>query len=162
MPCFVTFTARHSKVLSAMENAHIMLKTATKCSNYAFPFGLCFLRQIMLKIMLAYIMYQCLDAAILKCVTTVQSEPSCCVKLKQCVNSNGEMKQSRLGQVQAWKMVSHVVSPQNIITIVMCIFCRCDKSEQVNTKYLQWQSCQSETVRRAPLVRSPTTAGRFE
>ena len=35
MPCFVTLTARHSKVLSSMENAHIMLKTATKCSNYA-------------------------------------------------------------------------------------------------------------------------------
>ena len=60
MPCFVTLTARHSKVLSSMENAHIMLKTAAvnaqimlKIKDYVFPFGLCFLRQIMLKIMLA-------------------------------------------------------------------------------------------------------------
>ena len=61
MLCVVTSTAEYkAKVLSSMENAHIMLEMAEKCSNYAkiedyaFPFGLCFVRQIMLKIMLAY------------------------------------------------------------------------------------------------------------
>ena len=57
MPCVVTSTAKYSKVLSSMENAHIMLEMAGKGSeieDYAFPFGLCFSRPIMLKIMLAY------------------------------------------------------------------------------------------------------------
>ena len=43
-----------------MENAHIMLEMAEnaqimpKIEDYAFPFGFCFVRQIMLKIMLTY------------------------------------------------------------------------------------------------------------
>ena len=48
MPCFVTLTASHSKVLSSMENADIMLKTAAKCSKYAKNYGLCFSFWIML------------------------------------------------------------------------------------------------------------------
>ena len=65
MPCFVTLTARHSKVLSSRENAHIMLKTAAKCSNYAENQGLCFSFWIMLfeadyAKNYASIMYQCL------------------------------------------------------------------------------------------------------
>ena len=45
---------------SSTENAHIMLEMAKKrqimleSEDYAFPFGLCFSIQIMLKIMLAY------------------------------------------------------------------------------------------------------------
>ena len=68
MPCFVTLTASHSKVLSSMENAHIMLKTAAKCSNYAKNKGLCFSFWIMLfeadyAKNYASIMYQCLTDA---------------------------------------------------------------------------------------------------
>ena len=37
-------------MLEMAENAQIMIKN----EDYAFPFGLCFARQIMLKIMLAY------------------------------------------------------------------------------------------------------------
>ena len=62
MPCVVTLTAGYSKVLrlSSMENAHIMLKMAANAQimleieEYAFSCGLCFSRQIMLKIMPAY------------------------------------------------------------------------------------------------------------
>ena len=59
MLCFMTLTARqqspvvHGKCShyaeKGLQNAQIMLKI----KDYAFPFGLCFLRQIMLKIMLA-------------------------------------------------------------------------------------------------------------
>ena len=48
MPCVVTSTAAYSKVLSSMENAHIMQEMAGKCSNYAWNWGLCFSFWIML------------------------------------------------------------------------------------------------------------------
>ena len=57
MLCVVTSTAGYiAKVLSSMENAHNMLEMAEKApimpkiEDYAFPFGLCFVRQIMLKL----------------------------------------------------------------------------------------------------------------
>ena len=67
MPCVVTLTAAYSrgKVLSSMENAHIMLEMAGKCSNYARNRGLCFSFWIMLfeadyAKNYASILYQCL------------------------------------------------------------------------------------------------------
>ena len=65
MPYVVTSTAAYSKVLSSMENAHIMLEMAGKCSNYARNWGLCFSFWIMLfeadyAKNYASILYQCL------------------------------------------------------------------------------------------------------
>ena len=58
MPCVVTSTAAKSSLQGKMltiykkwlENAQIMLEI----EDYAFPFELCFSREIMLKIMPAY------------------------------------------------------------------------------------------------------------
>ena len=65
MPCVMTLTAAYSKVLSSMENVHIMLEMAGKCSNDARNRGLCFSFWIMLfeadyAKNYASILYQCL------------------------------------------------------------------------------------------------------
>ena len=66
MPCVLTSTGGCSKVLFSMDNAHIMLEMAAKCSNYANNSGLCFLFWIMLfeadyaKNYASRILYQCL------------------------------------------------------------------------------------------------------
>ena len=67
MPCVLTKTGGCSKVLFSMENAHIMLEMAAKCSNYAKNSGLCFFVWIMLfeadhAKNCASILYQCLVA----------------------------------------------------------------------------------------------------
>ena len=68
MPCVLTSTGGCSKVLFSMENAHIMLEIAAKCSNYAKNSGLCFFFWIMLfeadyAKNYASILYQCLEPA---------------------------------------------------------------------------------------------------
>ena len=69
MPCVVTSTAAYSKVLSSMENAHIMLEIAAKCSKYAKNWGLCLFFWIMLfeadyAKNYASILYQCLSSVL--------------------------------------------------------------------------------------------------
>ena len=62
LPKLLAGIVTSTEVLSgeSTENAHMMLEMAEnaqimlKIEDYAFPFGLCFLRQIMLKIMPAY------------------------------------------------------------------------------------------------------------
>ena len=66
-PCVcVTSTAGYSKVLSSMENVHIILEIAAKCSNNAKNWGLGFFFWIMLFEVdyaknYASILYQCLQ-----------------------------------------------------------------------------------------------------
>ena len=65
MPCVLTKTGGCSKVPFSMENAHIVLEMAAKCSNYAKNPGLCFFFWIMLfeadyAKNYASILYQCL------------------------------------------------------------------------------------------------------